>query len=305
MQAVPAPASAVDSPALAGVESLHTTANAITAPRWRTVARSLLRSPSALIGGAVLGFWIVCAIFWPLFAPYSPTAPDYTHILARPSWQHLAGTDATGRDVFSRVLAGSRDVLVLAPLATTIGLVGGVLVGLLTAYYGGWLDDIVNRLLELMMAFPLIIVLLLILSLYGSSETNIVLVIGITYIPIIARVVRTAALAVRNLDYVAAARLRGARGPVIMLTEILPNSTGPIIVEGTVRVGYAIFTIASLSFLGLGGSPDSTDWGSMVSSLKDYLTFNPWLSVFPIVAIASLVVALNLVADGLRRAVAG
>lgn len=273
------------------------------AARSRALVRSLLHSPSAVIGGLVILFWILCAIFWPLIVPYSPTAPDYTHILAKPSWQHFVGTDATGRDVFSRTLAGSREVLILAPLATAIGLAGGIVVGLVTAYYGGWLDDIVNRVLELMLAFPLIIVLLLILALYGSSEMNIILVVGINYIPLVARVVRTAALSVRNLDYVAAARLRGARGPVVMLTEILPNITGPIIVEGTVRVGYAIFTIASLSFLGLGGSPDSTNWGSMVSTLKDYLTFNPWLSLFPIVAIASLVVSLNLLADGLRQAV--
>ncbi|HWE63634.1 MAG TPA: ABC transporter permease [Chloroflexota bacterium] len=303
LQAAPASASPID-PITPAVGDLPETDVPLTrAARRRALARSLLRSPSAVVGGAVIVFWVFCAIFWPLIVPYSPTAPDYAHMLAKPSWQHLAGTDATGRDVFSRVLAGSREVLILAPLATAIGLVGGIIVGLVTAYYGGWLDDIVNRVLELMLAFPLIIVLLLILSLYGSSETNIVLVVGINYIPLIARVVRTAALSVRNLDYVAAARLRGARGPAIMLTEILPNSTGPIIVEGTVRVGYAIFTIASLSFLGLGGSPDSTNWGSMVSTLKDYLTFNPWLSVFPIVAIASLVVSLNLLADGIRQAV--
>jgi peptide/nickel transport system permease protein len=303
LQAAPVSATSVDPVTLGAEGSLAAGAASAGASRRRAVARSLLRSPGALLGMLVILFWVICALFWPLFAPYSPTAPDYAHILAKPSWQHLAGTDATGRDIFSRVLAGSREVLILAPLATAIGLVGGVMVGLVTAYYGGWLDDVITRVLELMMAFPLIVVLLLILSLYGSSQANIILVIGISYIPIIARVVRTAALSVRSLDYVAAARLRGARGPAIMLGEILPNITGPIVVEGTVRVGYAIFAIATLSFLGLGGSPDSTNWGSMVSSLRDYLTVNPWLSVFPTVAIASLVVALTLLADGIRQAV--
>jgi peptide/nickel transport system permease protein len=251
----------------------------------------------------VLLFWIVCAIFWPLIVPYNPTAPDYAAAHLGPSLRHLSGTDIYGRDVFSRMLAGSREVMIMAPAATLIGLMGGVAIGLLTAYYGGWLDEIVNRGLEVVMTFPVIIIALLMFSVFGPSSLNTVLLIGIVYIPIVSRVVRSAALSIRNLDYVAAARLRGARGPSIMLTEILPNISGLILVEGTVRVGYAVFTTASLSFIGLGSGPDSTDWGTMIFAGKDYLPIYPWLVLAPTIAIASLVVSLNLLSDGLRRAV--
>ena len=274
-----------------------------TASRRRVVLGRLVRTPSAVISALILAFWVVCGIFWPLIAPYSPTAPDYAHSLAKPSLHHLLGTDTYGRDIFSRVLAGSREVLIMAPASTAIGLVGGILLGLSTAYYSGWFDEIVNRGLEVVMTFPIIIVALLILSVFGASSLNTVLIIGIIYIPLISRVVRAAALSVKDLDYVAAARLRGARGPAIMLTEILPNISGPIVVEATVRVGYAVFTTASLSFIGLGSGPDSTDWGSMIFALKSYLPINPWLVMAPTAAIASLVVALNLLADGIQRAV--
>lgn len=270
---------------------------------WRRLAGTLLRTPTVVASCLVLLFWLVCAVFWPLIVPYSPTSPDYAAAHLGPSLHHLSGTDIYGRDVLSRVLAGSREVMIMAPAATLIGLTGGVLIGLLTAYYGGWLDEIVNRVLEVIMTFPVIIIALLIFSVFGSSSLNTVLLIGIVYIPIVSRVVRSAALPVRNLDYVAAARLRGARGPAIMLTEILPNISGLILVEGTVRVGYAVFTTASLSFIGLGSGPDSTDWGTMIFAGKDYLPIYPWLVLAPTVAIASLVVALNLLSDGLRKAV--
>jgi peptide/nickel transport system permease protein len=302
LPAVPASSTAID--------TKHTSADVATtgsapamAPRWRLILGRLTRTPSAVISAAILAFWIICAIFWPLIAPYNPITPDYAHALAQPSFQHLAGTDTYGRDVMSRVLAGSRVVLIMAPAATAIGLIGGVLLGLLTGYYGGWFDEILNRLLEVVMTFPIIVIALLILSISGASTVNTVLIIGIIYIPLVSRVVRAATQSVRDLDYVAAARLRGARGPAIMLTEILPNISGPIIVEATVRVGYAVFTTASLSFIGLGNGPDSTDWGSMIFALKTYLPIRPSLVMAPTLAIASLVVSLNLLADGIRRAV--
>jgi peptide/nickel transport system permease protein len=265
--------------------------------------RSLLDTPSSAIGLGIVLFWVICAIAWPLFAPYSPRAQDYTALLARPSSEHLFGTDHLGRDVLSRVLAGSREVLLLAPAATAIGIVGGVIVGLAAAYFGGWFDEILMRVMDAVMAFPFIILVLLILSVLGSSARNVILVIGLSYIPLTGRVVRAAALSVRNLDYVAAARLRGARGINIMFTEMLPNVTGPIVVEATVRIGYAIFATASLSFLGLGVPPPSSNWGAMIFETFVYLTLNPAIVLAPTIAIGSLVVAINLVADGLRRAV--
>lgn len=265
------------------------------------ILRSILGTPSSAIGFGFVLFWVLCAIFWPLFAPYDPAAQDYGALLAPPSRDHLFGTDHLGRDVLSRVLAGSREVLLLAPAATLIGLAGGILVGLSAAYYGGWYDEILMRIMDAIMAFPFIILVLLILAVMGSSARNVVLVIGLGYIPLTGRVVRAAAHSVRNLDYVTAARLRGARAPEIMFTEILPNISGPIVVEGTIRLGYAIFAVASLSFLGLGVPPPSPNWGAMVNETRLYLTINPAIVLAPTLAIASLVVGVNLVADGLRR----
>ncbi len=271
--------------------------------QWRTALRTALRTPSAVVGLCVVVFWIVCAIFWPLFAPYDPDAQDFNALLAQPSAAHLFGADQLGRDVLSRVLAGSREVLLLAPAATAIGLIGGIIVGLATAYYGGWFDEIVMRLMDAIMAFPFIILALLILAVMGPSAQNVILVIGFGYIPLTGRVVRSAALSVSNLDYIAAARLRGARGLSIMATEILPNITGPIIVEATVRVGYAVFAAASLSFLGLGVPPPSSNWGAMINETHLYITVDPAIVLAPTLAIGSLVVSINLLADGMRRAV--
>ncbi len=271
--------------------------------RASVALRALLQTPTASLGLVVVFFWVSCALFWPLFVPHDPDAQDFTALLARPSIAHPFGADHLGRDVLSRVLAGSREVLVLAPAATLLGLIGGVAVGLSAAYYGGWIDEVLMRVMDAIMAFPFIILALLILAVTGPSARNVILVIGLGYIPLTGRVVRAAALSVRDLDFVAAARLRGARGIDIMLTEILPNIVGPIVVEGTVRVGYAIFAAASLSFLGLGVPPPSPNWGAMINETRLYITINPTIVLAPTLAIASLVVAVNLVADGLRRAV--
>ena len=266
-----------------------------------TAVRAVLQTPSSAFGLGVVIFWVLCAIFWPLIVPYDPAAQDYGALLATPSAAHVFGADHLGRDVLSRVLAGSREVLLLAPAATLIGVAGGIAVGLSAAYYGGWFDEILMRVMDAIMAFPFIILVLLILAVMGSSARNVVLVIGLGFIPLTGRVVRAAALSVRNLDYIAAARLRGARGPEIMLTEILPNIGGPIVVEATVRVGYAIFAVASLSFLGLGVPPPSSNWGAMINETRLYLTINPAIVLAPTLAIGTLVVAINLVADGLRQ----
>lgn len=273
------------------------------AARRGAAVRRLLHTPSAVVGLLVVLFWVCCAIFWPLIAPYSPNAQDYNSILQGSSPAHWLGTDQYGRDVLSRVLAGSREVLTLAPAATLLGLLGGIVVGLATAYYRGWFDEIVMRVMDAIMAFPIVVLALLLLALLGPSRLNVILVIAFTYVPLSGRVVRAAALTVRDLDYVAAARLRGARGGAIMLTEILPNITGPIVVEGTVRIGYAIFAVASLSFLGLGVPPPSPDWGAMINDTHLYVQNDAVIVLAPTLAIASLVVAINLLADGLRQAV--
>ena len=273
-------------------------------PRRRSVGRerleSLLRSPGFLIGCVVVLFWIACAIFGSHLTPLDPYDDDITNSLTPPSADNWFGTDQLGRDVFSRVIVGARDILTVAPLATLLGTVIGVSIGLVTGYFGGWVDNLVSRVVEAVLALPLLIVAMVALVSLGSSNWTVIVAIGLAFAPIIARTVRTAVLNERGLDYVAAAQLRGDGAGWIMFREILPNVTGPILVEMTVRLGYAIFTTATLSFLGVGLQPPSPDWGLAISQSYGLMTGGYWWTVaFDALAIASLVVAVNLVADSL------
>lgn len=270
--------------------------------RRRQVVHGLLRSPTFLAGALVLLFWVVDAVFWPFLAPEDPQQV-FPEVLQGPSAAHLLGTDNLGRDVLSRLLAGASTVLTVAPAATVLGLLGGVALGLVTGYYRGLVDDIAMRVVDAFLAFPLVILAVLVLTTLGPSELNVIILIGVTFTPLVARTVRSAVLAQRELDYVAAARLQGESGPRIMVAEILPNILGPIIVEGTVRLGYAIFTSATLSFLSLGIQQPSPDWGLTISLGQANLQVAPWIVLFPALALATLVVAVNLVADGLSQAV--
>ncbi|MEY4227193.1 MAG: hypothetical protein RL190_1950, partial [Actinomycetota bacterium] len=230
-----------------------------------------------------------------------PFATDFDgHV--PPGGTNILGTDQLGRDVLSRVIIGARDVLIAAPICATIGVGLGTLLGMLMGYYRGWLDDSLGRVIEAFLALPVPLVALLALAALGSSTTTVVLTVGIFFTPIVARTVRAAVLAERENDYVQAAKLRGENGLYIMFREILPNITGPIVVEFTVRIGYAVFTIAFLSFLGVGIQPPTPDWGLMVS--EEYALIIGgywWVTVFPALAIASLVIAVNLVADALQE----
>jgi peptide/nickel transport system permease protein len=263
--------------------------------------RLLLRSPTFLIGIAILLFWIGCALFGALLVPVDPYADDLENALTGPSSDHWFGTDSLGRDIFSRVIVGARDILTMAPLATILGTVLGTALGLVMGYFRGIVDDIISRLVDSVLALPLIIVALLALVALGTSNVTVVLVIGMVFAPIIARTVRTAVLQERGLDYVAAARLRGENAFYIMFVEILPNVMPPILVEATVRLGYAIFTVATLSFLGFGIQPPSPDWGLAISESYGLIDGGYWWAVlFDAIAIASLVVAVNLVADAIH-----
>ncbi|MHB8293813.1 MAG: ABC transporter permease [Acidimicrobiales bacterium] len=270
----------------------------------RGLAASLLHSPTFVIGALILAFWVFDAVSWRLLVPYPPQALGPNAVLKPPSASHLLGTDSLGRDVLSRVLAGASSVLTVAPISTALGLAGGTFLGLLTAYYRGMVDEAVMRVVDALLSFPLIIIAILVLTVLGPSEVNVILVIGIVFTPIVARTVRSAALREATRDYVAAARLRGEKAPYIMFAEILPNVTGPVIVEGTIRLGYAIFTSATLSFLSLGIQQPSPDWGLTIALERSYLQVAPWAVLSPALALGSLVVAVNLVADGLRRATA-
>jgi peptide/nickel transport system permease protein len=263
--------------------------------------RLLLRSPTFLIGMIVLLFWIGCALLGSSFVPVDPYADDLMSALTGPSADHWFGTDSLGRDIFSRVIVGSRDILIMAPLATILGTILGTALGLIMGYFRGAVDDVISRLVEAFLALPLVIVSLLCLVALGTSSVTVVIVIGVIFSPIIARTVRSAVLLERELDYVAAARLRGENAFYIMFVEVLPNVIPPILVEATVRLGYAIFTVATLSFLGFGIQPPSPDWGLAISESYGLIDGGFWWTVlFDALAIASLVVAVNLVADAIH-----
>ncbi|HEY2891605.1 MAG TPA: ABC transporter permease [Dongiaceae bacterium] len=265
--------------------------------------RLLLRSVTFLAGMAIVLFWVGCALFGARLVPYDPYSGDLLNTLGPPTADNWFGTDQLGRDVFSRVIVGARDILTVAPLATLLGTLLGTALGLMAGYFRGVIDDVLSRIIDAVNALPLIIIALLALVALGTSNTTVVIVIGVIFAPIIARTVRAAVLSERELDYVGAARLRGENAFYIMFIEILPNIVPPILVETTVRLGYAIFTVATLSFLGFGIQPPSADWGLAISDSYGLIDGGFWWTVlFDAFAIASLVVGVNLVADGVQSA---
>jgi peptide/nickel transport system permease protein len=280
-------------------------AGALTAGRTaarREVLRELLRSPLFLIGAFILLVWVVCAIFGSAIAPHSPFDQNLENINKAPSGAHLFGTDQLGRDMFSRVIVGSRNIMIIAPLGTLLGTALGTTLGLIMGYFRGWPDDALGRVVEAFLALPLVVTGLLVVTALGHSNAIIILVIGIVFTPLIARTVRAAVLLERELDYVSAARLRGEGAPFIMFVEILPNVLAPIMVEFTVRLGYAVFLVATLSFLGVGIQPPSPDWGLEISQNSQQVAAGYWWQVlFDAGAIISLVVAVNLVSDSIER----
>jgi peptide/nickel transport system permease protein len=205
--------------------------------------------------------------------------------------------------VLSRVLAGASGVLKVAPLAMLLGVAGGTVIGLVSGYYRGFVDDALGRVVDAFLALPLIVIAVLALVALGPSDQTLIVVIGVVFTPLVARTVRAAVLAERDLDYVSAARLRGEKAPYIMFVEMLPNVMGPIIVEATVRLGYAIFAVAGLTFLGFGIQPPSPDWSLQISQNYALLAGGSywWTVLFPALAIATLVIAVNLIADGLTQ----
>jgi len=272
-------------------------------------------SNTALIGLAIVLFWVFVSVFAPFLTPYSPLEQDWKAPNQGPSLSHPLGTDELGRDLWSRLIYGARVVLIIMPVSENFLLPGGtafwgvfaalllgMALGLVGGYHGGWIDEIVMRLLDAMMAVPVILLYLIIMAALGASAVNVVIAIAIVGTPGIARLVRSLTLDIRTRDYVRAAEVRGESPWHIMFIEILPNARGPIIVDAMLRVGYAIFAMGTLGFLGLGLPPPSPDWGSMVAKGREFiLAGSPWAALWPSVAIASLVIGLNLLADGLRE----
>lgn len=257
-------------------------------------------SKTATIGLFIVVFWVLVAFLAPLISPYDPLAQDIYAVNQGPSKAHLLGTDDMGRDLLARIIYGARMILLLAPLSVLAALVVGATAGLIAGYYGGVIDEIVMRILDTMMAFPTILLYLIILFAIGPSALNVILAITIAGSPGIARLVRSLTLDIRVREYVAAAELRGENSLYIMFVEILPNASGPIMVDAMLRVGYATFAIGTLGFLGLGLPPPDPDWGGMVARAQRYIWENPWAVLWPALSISSLVIGLNLFVDGLR-----
>jgi peptide/nickel transport system permease protein len=275
----------------------------------------LLSSKIAMVGLVIVLFWVFVALFAPFLTPYTPYEQDWKAPNQGPSAQHILGTDELGRDLWTRLIYGARVVLVVLPVSENISLPGGTAIwgvvvaliigatlGLIGGYKGGWLDELVMRLLDAMMAIPVILLYLIIVVAIGASAVNVVIAISIVGVPGIARLVRSLTLDIKTREYIRAAETRGESAWFIMFVEILPNTRGPIIIDAMLRIGYAIFAMGTLGFLGLGMPPPSPDWGSMVAKGRAFiLTGNPYAALWPSLAIASLVVGLNLLADGIRE----
>jgi len=267
--------------------------------RWR--ATTLLRSPAFVGGVGVLVFWIVDAAAWRAFVPYDPQAISPARTLEAPSIDHWFGTDDLGRDVLSRVLAGASSVLSVAPAAALVAIAVGVGVGLVAGYVGGVTDEVLMRLVDAVLAFPLVVGAVLVLAVIGVSRVHLVIVVAAVLAPATSRTIRAAVRSERRREYVEAARLRGDSSLYIMVAEILPNLSALVVAEATARLAAAIFAVATLSFLGLGIQQPSADWGLSIALGRVFLQTAPWVVLFPALALATLVVATTLVADRLRE----
>jgi peptide/nickel transport system permease protein len=271
------------------------------AATWRLYWRRLKAHPLALVGTLVFCFFLLMAFIGPWVAPYEFQAQEIASRLQPPGAQHLFGTDQYGRDIFSRILVGSRGIFVLGGSGTLLAGFLGIALGLVSGYLGGLWDEVLMRILDIFLAFPPLLLALVILATVGPSLISLILVVAILYVPMLARVTRSVVLDIKTKEFVEAAVTRGESRRFILLGEILPNASAPLLVELAMRFSYAIFLVASLGFLGLGVQPPSPDWGLQINEARAYFTRAPWMLLFPAGAISLLVVSTNLMTDGLRH----
>ncbi len=269
---------------------------------WSDARSRLLRNPVAMAGGAVSILLILVAFAAPYIAPYDPVHQDLANSLAGPSMTHLAGTDVHGRDIFSRIIYGTRISLRIGFLGMLLGCVAGVILGLVAGYYGGWWDTVIMRLMDVQLAFPGLLVAICIIAIIGPGLENVILAVGIFSVPLFARVTRGQILSLKEQEFIVAARMLGAQDGRIMLSHLLPNAVAPLLILCTLRIATAILTAASLSFLGLGAQPPIPEWGAMLSDGRAYLSIAPHVATTPGLAILITVLAFNLLGDGLRDA---
>lgn len=264
--------------------------------------RRLWRTRQGRLGAIILGFAALLCLLGPSLAPQSPEAIDFLGRFRPPGTQNWLGADQLGRDVLSRLMIGARSTIPLALLATLCGTLAGALIGTLSAYLGGRWDEAIMRSIDAVMAVPGLLLALLLVSSLGKGSLNAALAIAIAFTPGMARVTRSVALSVRAQDYVKAAIARGERASFIVLREMLPNVVGPVVVETTIRVAFAVMLFATLSFLGLGAQPPASEWGLMVAEARRFVHQAPWIILAPAIAIAITAIGFNLLGDGLRDA---
>jgi len=271
------------------------------AKSWRLYGRRLLRRPAALVGTVIFCMFLFLAVFGPWVAPYDYQKQNADLRLDAPSLSHPFGADQFGRDILSRVIVGTRNIFLLGGFGTLVAVVIGTGIGLLAGYIGGMGDEIIMRLLDVLLSFPSLLLAMVLLAAAGPSNLNIVLVVALLYIPMVARVVRSMVLDLKNKEFVEAARVRGEGRGYILVREILPNALPPLLVEASMRFSYSIFLVASLGYLGLGVQPPSPDWGLQINEARNFFQIAPWVLLFPACTIAVLVVSTNLMSDGLRQ----
>jgi len=275
--------------------------NMSTPSKFSIVVKKILRRPTTFIGIAIVLFFLLLAIIGPYIAPYPYSAQNLAEKLQPPSEKHIFGTDQFGRDIFSRLIVGSRDVFVVAGSGTALAAFLGLLVGLFSGYRGGIIDEIVMRGMDVILSIPPLLLAMVILFSLGPSKVNVSLVVGFLYIPMVARVVRSVVLDLKTRQFIEAAKLRGESSAYILFKEILPNVLPYLAVESSMRFSYAIFLVASLGFLGLGVQPPSPDWGLMVGEARNWFHQARWVLYFPAGTIALLVVGVGFMSDGLRN----
>jgi peptide/nickel transport system permease protein len=268
--------------------------------RWRKIRRLVRSQPLGTAGLVIVVVLVLMAIFAPLVAPYDPTSTEFRS-LRSPNSTNWFGTDDKGRDIFSRVIYGSRTSLQVGIIATVVGVIGGTLVGLISGYFGGWLDTIFQRVMDAVQSLPVLILALIMVAVVGSSITNLMVVVGIAIIPGIGRIIRGVVLSERQNQYVEAARTIGAGSSRVIFRHILPNLAAPLIVIATSLLAAAILVEAALSFLGLGTPPPTPSWGGDLSGqARRYFTHAPWMAIFPGLALSLVVLGFNLMGDALR-----
>jgi peptide/nickel transport system permease protein len=267
---------------------------------WRRSLRKFKRHKTGIIGGLILLIYIITAVFAPYISKFDPIAQNLSERLHPPSWKHLLGTDYAGRDIFSRIIYGTRISLTIGFVSVSLALIFGTILGVTSGYFGGWWDILIMRIIDIMLAFLTILLAIGIVAILGPKLENAMIAVGIVSIPQFARVVRATTLSIKEKDYINSAKALGVGEVRIIVRHILPNVLAPIIVQATLGIASAILEAAGLSFLGLGARPPIPEWGAMLSESRQYLRSAPWTVVFPGLAIMFLVLAFNLFGDALR-----